>query len=1088
METELTERIDQAAASAGAALPGDGEDHGDEEDGGPSAPKFVVRKGPRFAGDGMARVLEEVATLFAWDRPQLYSPVKGEAGKAKMGNSVFLLTSLPSDLAEINTFLGLPTSKRPTSRDMEVVMGKKMRELCNGELGLKIHLLDTGTLQSSSGINPEVLNLFAKVLKQPKGGVLPLPSLTTPGLPTSALLSAHLKDLSYPQRAIESNYCLSSLSPLHSVETRNSTLNLSGFQMKCAVPSSIFPCSQKWTSSSTLWSPLGQEDQLVPIISFLEHSSLVIVYQESETSTLGILSPHSSAAVTFATLSTLDSHFYSLILRLSSHKKPENIIPPSLLSSLPLLLDLSPSPVPMAIKPPESSTSSSSWLLERWLLPSTAPPSFLPSMVKRQTVSQDLHSDLHRKMLKVRETLLANNLPSVAHKKDMRSIVLEKKLSGEARTALNRKESEVSATSTGSRASSGGSYGSKKEARVEGRKSLSRAARLRQLGEARGSLGGEVRMLKSVLPDLWVGTYCIFFLQVEEDKSCKSAALVKELQLQGKAAAAEETMAKLGDFVNSETLVEALANMHEEEVNKAEVEDNRLAGHAEATISLLLKHMDMTGVSKMGLEDLITSRLLLDVPEVAKKHVNTARVAMHKLQVLLRAEVHWLLASKEKTEKYEESMLAHLRQVALHSSNPVMLEFVGVTITECYVDRQPELLMVLHDELDLERPSQLAMLLSPTTSQPPSAGPSSVRSRPSSKPPSVTVPAMAPPLARASTTQNLLSRAARSLTARPKSFDTSLNRGAQNRSINLAPTRREKRHGKQHTTTGRMITKKKVNSAKKPRAAASKSPKKASSSSNMKMVRRNLGFEELGPSLGKKSPRKAVKMKTPSKARRTPVKLTPGKQHRLLVPETPFRKNRQRKSDGVVSVAETPDKSIGASEIGSLRRKASFYQGTQGARASSKFEESLNASLILGNLELPDNDVAPRRMSGSSLFPHLVANKRKREREDADEEVDLPAKRRLRLNSFGDSSEGLLARDKLSAQTEEKPDLMHPTASVQPSPRRARGTPRKSSGGTPRKEVLATPGKENNFFSPTKRVQWDMGHQPPTPHRKTPLR
>ena len=185
-------------------------------------------------------------------------------------------------------------------------------------------------------------------------------------------------------------------------------------------------------------------------------------------------------------------------------------------------------------------------------------------------------------------------------------------------------------------------------------------------------------------------------------------------------------------------------------------------------------------------------------------------------------------------------------------------------------------------------------------------------------------------------------------------------------------------------------------------------------------------------------------------------------------------------------MAETPDKSIGASKIGSLRRKASFYQGTQGARASSKFEESLNASLILGNLELPDNDVAPRRMSTSSLFPHLFPNKRKRE--DADEEVDLPAKRRLRLNSLGDSSEGLLAMDRLSAQTEEKPNVMHPTASVQPSPRKARGTPRKSGGGTPSKEVLATPSKENNFFSPTKRVQWDMGHQPPTPHRKTPLR
>ena len=97
--------------------------------------------------------------------------------------------------------------------------------------------------------------------------------------------------------------------------------------------------------------------------------------------------------------------------------------------------------------------------------------------------------------MKVRETLLASSLPGVAPKKDMRSLVLERKRSGEARTALNRKESEISATSTGSRASSGGSFGSKREAKGEaGKKSLSRAARLRQLGEARGSLGGEVRI------------------------------------------------------------------------------------------------------------------------------------------------------------------------------------------------------------------------------------------------------------------------------------------------------------------------------------------------------------------------------------------------------------------------------------------------------------------------------------------------------------------------------------------------------------------------------------------------------------------
>jgi len=515
-------------------------------------------------------------------------------------------------------------------------------------------------------------------------------------------------------------------------------------------------------------------------------------------------------------------------------------------------------------------------------------------MLQRKGAFQDLHSNMHRNMLKVKENLLASSLPGVANKKDMRSIVLERKRSGDTRTALHRKESEISATSTGSRASSGGSFGSKRETKLEpGKKSLSRAARLRQLGEARASLGGEV----------------------EDEKIGKSAALVKELQLQGKAAAAEEVMARLGALADSEALVGALSNMQEDLARRGNVEDCRLAGQAEATVSLLLKHLDVTGVSKMGLEDLVTSRLLLDVPSVAQKHANapdpSARIAMHKLQVLLRAEVHWLLASKEKTQEYEDSMLAHLRQVALHGSNPAMLEFLGTTITECYVDRQPELLLVLHDELDLERPAQLAMLISPTTSQPPSAGPGSVHSRTSSKPPSVTVPAMAPPLARANTTQNLLSRAARSLTARPKSFDTSLSR-PQNRSINLAPTRREKRQGKQHGTTGRMVTKKKVTSTKKSKVVAvSKSPKKAVS--NVKMVRRNLGFDEL-PSSSKKSPRKAVKLKTPSKARRTPVKLTPGKQHRLLVPETPFRKKRQSKSDGVVSVAETPDKGIGATK------------------------------------------------------------------------------------------------------------------------------------------------------------------------------
>ena len=113
------------------------------------------------------------------------------------------------------------------------------------------------------------------------------------------------------------------------------------------------------------------------------------------------------------------------------------------------------------------------------------------------------------------------------------------------------------------------------------------------------------------------------------------------------------------------------------------------------------------------------------------------------------------------------------------------------------------------------------------------------------------------------------------------------------------------------------------------------------------------------PVLPHKSPRKKIAVTTPSKARKfTPSKskLTPGKQHRVLCPETPTHRNMKRKSDGNTSVAETPDKGDRARTIASprrqqaslaIRRKASFYSGV-GSRNVQKFEDSFNASLITG--------------------------------------------------------------------------------------------------------------------------------------------
>jgi hypothetical protein len=49
-----------------------------------------------------------------------------------------------------------------------------------------------------------------------------------------------------------------------------------------------------------------------------------------------------------------------------------------------------------------------------------------------------------------------------------------------------------------------------------------------------------------------------------------------------------------------------------------------------------------------------------------------------------------------------------------------MVGFMESVLVEGYLDRQPDLLSTLYDELDLERPVQLRQLFSPT-GQPPSS-------------------------------------------------------------------------------------------------------------------------------------------------------------------------------------------------------------------------------------------------------------------------------------------------------------------------------------------------------------------------------
>ena len=447
-----------------------------------------------------------------------------------------------------------------------------------------------------------------------------------------------------------------------------------------------------------------------------------------------------------------------------------------------------------------------------------------------------------------------------------------------------------------------------------------------------------------------------------EEQEVDSTTFVKDSVLDAKARASADMLVRLGDPCKSTgDLINTLAALKNSVVTGTD--DFILAGYAEACVSVLLKHLDRTVMDKISLEEVVTNHLLLDVSAVAKLFSADPmmRVAQHKVQVLLGAEVHLVLDSQAKQQKYEISMLAHLRQISLHGGRRVMSEFLSIVLTECYVDRQPELLSLLYDELDEELPKKLTKSFSPTVSQPPSTGPASNLSTRSS---------------------NL----GRSFRVKPKSFDTSLNR-----QINNGAGSKERKNLKV-VTTFRMMTKPELSAKKKH--IFHESPRKTNN-----MVKRNLTFDDVedrSPFLPDKLPRKQLSVTTPSKARKfTPhkSKSSPGNQHKVLCPETPIHKVVRRKSDGNFSIAGTPDKGEreGARTINNPRRQRgslALYSGVV-SRNVHKFEDSLETG-NMANFERKSSMLDERNARRDSidstesglnrsflLFPHLLNRKRK---------------------------------------------------------------------------------------------------------------
>ena len=114
-------------------------------------------QGRQSPSSTLIRTLEEVTALYSWDRPALFSPVKSaRKSELKFGNSVFVITKLPTNLQDLNTFLGHPEERsvRPKAREVsEAIASKRVRSHFTGELSIAYHLLNVNTDNMDIDIN-----------------------------------------------------------------------------------------------------------------------------------------------------------------------------------------------------------------------------------------------------------------------------------------------------------------------------------------------------------------------------------------------------------------------------------------------------------------------------------------------------------------------------------------------------------------------------------------------------------------------------------------------------------------------------------------------------------------------------------------------------------------------------------------------------------------------------------------------------------------------------------------------------------------------------------------------------------------------
>ena len=433
--------------------------------------------GRKTQAAALCKVLEEVSALYSWDRPALHSPVKkGRKAVQKLGNAVVVMTRLPEDMKELDRFLGAGVMrKKPTVRELvDSFTTKIIKSQFSGELNIALHIIDTG--EGMGGERGEVAQLFNGALKEMRGGVLPLTSLSTlfgtkvdidgqcstlvcssrsmQSMSSSAALQAHLAEVVIPSKVLDKSYMQRQVKVgegVLGVEFVICAVELSELESRGFIRNTFFKPGQRWMESFSVWS--NKSAAFSAVLLYLKETDQCLVMENAD-KTMAVMFYQTDSSAFFCIMDKVESHYYHLLLSLDSH------IPTiTLTEKINILLkdiktlQFSPSKK-LVFTPKPVTTQFDMSILESWRLPDIPVPQILTSLKELKASLSDQNSSYQKLMLGVRESYTSRRVMK------MESIKFESEarvITGKptAVKKLGKKLSTITSTSTASIGSSG---------------------------------------------------------------------------------------------------------------------------------------------------------------------------------------------------------------------------------------------------------------------------------------------------------------------------------------------------------------------------------------------------------------------------------------------------------------------------------------------------------------------------------------------------------------------------------------------------------------------------------------------------------